>query len=124
MLMGRADPDIIGVPAAELRRLHALIATLTAKLDDVCCEICEEDDPPFAGNWWVCGRHWNEMVSKWRATTAERDAARADADQLAAELDKHGYGDFHYGCGEGYRDKSVLAALAAHDDAVTRRGQP
>ncbi len=49
--------------------------------------------------------------------------AEADADQLAAELDQHGYGDFHY-TSDDYRDKDVLTALRLHDEAVARRSQP
>jgi hypothetical protein len=56
--MGRADPDIIGVPADELRRLHALIDTLTAERDE----------------WKLQAENWLEPE---RVMTAERDAARA-----------------------------------------------
>lgn len=60
---------------------------------------------------------------------AERDAlldrlkaAEADADQLATELDRWGWGDFHYSS-NGDQEQSVVDALAAHAAAVSARGE-
>jgi len=45
--------------------------------------------------------------------------AEADADRLADEVDRWGHGDFHYG--PMPRDRGVLEALAAHDEALKAR---
>jgi len=46
--------------------------------------------------------------------------AEADDDRLAAELNRHGYGDDRF-TRPGYRDPGVVMALAAHEEAVAQR---
>lgn len=81
------------------------------------CEWCEADfiRPSRKGPApRFCSQSHRQRAFELRRITNLKDALRA----ARAEIDRHGYGDFHYG--DQPRDPGVLGALADIDRVLSK----